>query len=214
MTRFSLHLLTLHSSVTQRSNIIVHHSLFQPIFSYFDPASSTWCVDANKPSSLSHRFIHKSGTERRIRGAALPRQRGPLLDQIRAWLAEATEEQLSEVPKMLRDVQLNVMEEKLENRFKEIMQQSPNCTLALYWRRRLLWNTESDSLQYKTTHSLPLIGHFCLFQNQYFDRRLLWRRCWKIEKHMSNLIWEKLCRLTQITVELLTWKLMFDVKFR
>ncbi|XP_041799039.1 tumor necrosis factor receptor superfamily member 6B-like [Chelmon rostratus] len=77
------------------------------------------------------RYIHKSGEVRRVRGAGIPRQRGPLLDQIRRWLAEAPEEQLKKLPEMLRATQLGYMAEKLESRLHEVQQQTPNCTVTL-----------------------------------------------------------------------------------
>lgn len=54
------------------------------------------------------------------------------MDQIRAWLAQAPEEQLKALPKMLKASQLCSLTEKLETIFKEIKQQSPNCTLPLF----------------------------------------------------------------------------------
>ncbi|XP_068591790.1 tumor necrosis factor receptor superfamily member 6B-like [Cebidichthys violaceus] len=71
------------------------------------------------------RYIHKSEE------GTLPKQRGPLMDQIRAWLAQAPEEQLKALPKMLQASQLCSLTDKLETIFKEIKQQSPNCTLPL-----------------------------------------------------------------------------------
>lgn len=69
---------------------------------------------ANEPSSSSDSYIRRSGGARRIRGTALPRQRGPLQDQIRAWLVEAPNEQLEKLPEMLRAAQLTSLAEKLE----------------------------------------------------------------------------------------------------
>ncbi|XP_071324750.1 tumor necrosis factor receptor superfamily member 6B-like [Trachinotus anak] len=62
---------------------------------------------------------------------SVPRQRGPLLHQIREWLAEAPEEQLRKVPQMLKASQLSSMADKLEKRLLEIKQQSPGCSLGL-----------------------------------------------------------------------------------
>ncbi|XP_076593924.1 uncharacterized protein LOC143324980 [Chaetodon auriga] len=76
------------------------------------------------------RYIHKSAEERRVSRTAHLRQRGPLQDQIRAWLAEAPEEQLEKLPEMLRAIQLSCMAEKLETRLTEIQQQTSNCTVA------------------------------------------------------------------------------------
>ncbi|XP_059195897.1 tumor necrosis factor receptor superfamily member 6B-like [Centropristis striata] len=59
----------------------------------------------------------------------LPGQRGPVLDQIRAWLAQATVEQLKSMPQMLTDSKLCVMREKLEKIVSDIKQQSPSCTV-------------------------------------------------------------------------------------
>ncbi|XP_039973303.1 tumor necrosis factor receptor superfamily member 6B-like [Xiphias gladius] len=61
----------------------------------------------------------------------VPRQRGPLLHQIRAWLSQATEEQLKKLPQMLKASQLNSIAEKLDRRLLEIQQLSHNCSLQL-----------------------------------------------------------------------------------
>ncbi|XP_051262896.1 tumor necrosis factor receptor superfamily member 6B isoform X2 [Dicentrarchus labrax] len=79
----------------------------------------------SKMKKFVARYIHKSGGERRIRGTVLPRQRGPLLDQIKAWLAESPDVQLKKLPAMLRATQLSSMAEKLERRLNEIKQH--NC---------------------------------------------------------------------------------------
>ncbi|XP_073341541.1 tumor necrosis factor receptor superfamily member 11B-like [Pagrus major] len=71
------------------------------------------------------RYIHKSG-ERHDMHTPVSRQRGPLMDEIRAWLAGASQEQLKRLPEMLRATQLTAMAEKLEKRLEEI-KQSPNC---------------------------------------------------------------------------------------
>uniref|UniRef100_A0A8C2Z0U8 TNFR-Cys domain-containing protein n=1 Tax=Cyclopterus lumpus TaxID=8103 RepID=A0A8C2Z0U8_CYCLU len=71
------------------------------------------------------RYIHKS------EDGTLPKQRGLLMDQIRAWLARAPEEQLKTLPKMLKASRLCNLTDKLEAMFNEIKQQSPNCTLPL-----------------------------------------------------------------------------------
>ncbi|XP_044063130.1 tumor necrosis factor receptor superfamily member 6B-like [Siniperca chuatsi] len=75
------------------------------------------------------RYIHKPRDKRCI-GGTVPRQRGPLLDQIRAWLAQAPTIELIKLPQMLRATQLSSMAEKLEKRLHEIEQQNPNCTLT------------------------------------------------------------------------------------
>ncbi|XP_010730678.3 tumor necrosis factor receptor superfamily member 6B [Larimichthys crocea] len=82
-----------------------------------------------KMKKFVSRYI-RSGQDRRIRDTVLPKQRGPLLDQIKAWLNEASLEQLKKLPEMLRATQLTVMADKLEKRLSEIQQQTSNCTLA------------------------------------------------------------------------------------
>lgn len=68
---------------------------------------------------------------RRIRGSALRhRLRGPLLDQIKAWLVEAPQEKLKQLTEMMRAIQLNSMAEKLEKTLNEIEQQTSNCTVV------------------------------------------------------------------------------------
>ncbi|AWO96889.1 putative tumor necrosis factor receptor superfamily member 11B-like [Scophthalmus maximus] len=62
---------------------------------------------------------------------SVPRQRGPLLLQIRAWLAQAPEEQLRKLPQMLQMSQLSSMAEKLQKRLLEIKLQSPGCSLCI-----------------------------------------------------------------------------------
>uniref|UniRef100_A0A665SWX7 TNFR-Cys domain-containing protein n=2 Tax=Echeneis naucrates TaxID=173247 RepID=A0A665SWX7_ECHNA len=62
---------------------------------------------------------------------SIPRQRGPLLQEIREWLATAPEEQLRKLPQMLRASQLNAIADKLEKRFQEIKQDNPDCVLTL-----------------------------------------------------------------------------------
>lgn len=61
----------------------------------------------------------------------MPKQRGPLLEEIKVWLDQATAEQLKNLPQMLKALQLNTMTENLEKRLKEIEQQATNCTLTL-----------------------------------------------------------------------------------
>ncbi|XP_047453742.1 tumor necrosis factor receptor superfamily member 6B-like isoform X2 [Mugil cephalus] len=73
-----------------------------------------------------HMYVPESGEER---PTTLPKQRGPLLDHIRRWLARAQEEQLRNLPE--RVSKLNTMAEKLEKRFSEIEQRIPNCTLSI-----------------------------------------------------------------------------------
>ncbi|XP_070691866.1 tumor necrosis factor receptor superfamily member 6B-like [Pempheris klunzingeri] len=84
-----------------------------------------------KMKKIVTRYMHKSGQERRTRGTTVRKQRGPLLDQMRAWLALATVEQLTKVPQMLRDNHLTSMVEKLRRRLSEIEQQNPNCNLTV-----------------------------------------------------------------------------------
>lgn len=61
----------------------------------------------------------------------VPKHRGPLQHQIKAWLAKAPVEQLKKVPEMLKASQLSSMAERLEKRVREIEQQAPNCSLTL-----------------------------------------------------------------------------------
>ncbi|XP_058504190.1 tumor necrosis factor receptor superfamily member 6B-like [Solea solea] len=62
---------------------------------------------------------------------SVPRQRGPLQQEIRAWLARAPEDQLRKLPQMLKASQLSCMADNLETRLMEIKQQSPGCSLSL-----------------------------------------------------------------------------------
>nr|XP_046256771.1 tumor necrosis factor receptor superfamily member 6B-like [Scatophagus argus] len=84
----------------------------------------------SKMKKFVSRYIQKAGVGRRVRGTSLPKQRGPLLDRIRAWLNEAPEEELKKLPNMLRTTHLNSMAQKLKQTFNEIKQQSPSCTLV------------------------------------------------------------------------------------
>ncbi|XP_034467666.1 tumor necrosis factor receptor superfamily member 6B-like [Hippoglossus hippoglossus] len=63
--------------------------------------------------------------------SSAPRQRGPLMHLITAWLAQAPEEQLRKLPQMLKASHLKNIAEKLEKRLMEIQQQSPSCSLNL-----------------------------------------------------------------------------------
>nr|XP_020444655.1 tumor necrosis factor receptor superfamily member 6B-like [Monopterus albus] len=74
-----------------------------------------------KMKKLVTRYIQKS----------VPRQRGPLLEKINVWLAQAPEKDLRQLPNMLKSSDLHSMADKLKKRFKEIEQQSPNCSLNL-----------------------------------------------------------------------------------
>ena len=91
------------------------------------PPSPLQYLDANKPPSPSDRYIYKSGEERRVRDTSVPRQRGPLMDEIRAWLDGASRDELKRLPQMLRATQLSAMAEKLEKRLEEI-KQGGNCS--------------------------------------------------------------------------------------
>uniref|UniRef100_A0A3Q4B1H3 TNFR-Cys domain-containing protein n=1 Tax=Mola mola TaxID=94237 RepID=A0A3Q4B1H3_MOLML len=62
-----------------------------------------------------------------IRRPRAPKQRGPLMDQIKTWLSEAPVEQLKKLPHMLKATQLNSMAEKLEKALHEIQQQDPSA---------------------------------------------------------------------------------------
>ncbi|XP_061574269.1 tumor necrosis factor receptor superfamily member 6B-like isoform X2 [Cololabis saira] len=77
------------------------------------------------------RNMYSSDEERGDEDASLTEQRGPLLGQIRAWLADAPVEKLRRIPQMLRAVQVNSMADKLDKRFSEIQEQSLDCTLTL-----------------------------------------------------------------------------------
>ena len=91
------------------------------------PPSPLQYLDANKPPSPTDRYIYKSGEERRVRDTSVPRQRGPLMDEIRAWLDGASRDELKRLPQMLRATQLSAMAEKLEKRLEEI-KQGGNCS--------------------------------------------------------------------------------------
>ncbi|KAM9310485.1 tumor necrosis factor receptor superfamily member 6B-like [Pholidichthys leucotaenia] len=74
------------------------------------------------------RNIHRS-EDRRTTRDTLPKGRQLLMDHIRTWLAQAPEEQLRDLPDMLKASHLNIVAEKLENRLEEIKKQSPHCSL-------------------------------------------------------------------------------------
>ncbi|KAM4569041.1 tumor necrosis factor receptor superfamily member 6B-like [Fundulus diaphanus] len=76
-----------------------------------------------------HRIVHKKQEDDCPGDSALPNQRGPLVDQIRAWLAQASAEQLKEVPKTLRIAQCGSIEIKLDRMLEEIKQHHPSCSL-------------------------------------------------------------------------------------
>uniref|UniRef100_UPI0037E8326B tumor necrosis factor receptor superfamily member 6B-like n=1 Tax=Semicossyphus pulcher TaxID=241346 RepID=UPI0037E8326B len=87
-------------------------------------------LNANKmPVQKMKRFV--SRYVRRSAEESRPRHRGHLMDHIRAWLAEATHEQLTQLPVMLRALHFNSLTEKLEKRLSEIKHQSPNCHVLL-----------------------------------------------------------------------------------
>ena len=83
--------------------------------------SSIYLCSPTKPTSPSHSYITSSAA----------RQRGPLMHQIKAWLAKAPEEQLRKLPEMLKASHIKIIAEKLETRLMEIQQQSPICSLNL-----------------------------------------------------------------------------------
>ncbi|XP_054898112.1 tumor necrosis factor receptor superfamily member 6B-like [Poeciliopsis prolifica] len=74
---------------------------------------------------LIHKVIHKNQED----DSALPKQRGPLVDMIRAWLAQASAEQLKELVKTMRDPQFSSIGTRLESILDEIKQQNPTCSL-------------------------------------------------------------------------------------
>ncbi|MEQ2287842.1 hypothetical protein AMECASPLE_016833 [Ameca splendens] len=75
-----------------------------------------------------HRILHKKEDE--CNGdSALPNRKGPLVDQIIAWLAQASAEQLKELPKTLRLPQFSSIGNKLDSILNEIKQQNPGCSL-------------------------------------------------------------------------------------
>ncbi|XP_034553927.1 tumor necrosis factor receptor superfamily member 6B-like [Notolabrus celidotus] len=73
------------------------------------------------------RYISRSAEGKRLR------RRGPRRDHIRVWLENANQEQLIQMPRMLRESQFNSVVEKLEERLREIRQQSQNCHLPQYF---------------------------------------------------------------------------------
>ncbi|XP_015239384.1 PREDICTED: tumor necrosis factor receptor superfamily member 6B-like [Cyprinodon variegatus] len=76
-----------------------------------------------------HRVLHKQREDDCPGDSALPKQRGPLLNQIRAWLAQASVEQLKELPKTVRVLKLTSIEIKLEKIILEIKERNPSCSL-------------------------------------------------------------------------------------
>uniref|UniRef100_A0A3P9P0P5 TNFR-Cys domain-containing protein n=1 Tax=Poecilia reticulata TaxID=8081 RepID=A0A3P9P0P5_POERE len=84
-----------------------------------------------KTSFLSphNRIIHKDQEDDFTGDSALPKQRGPLVDVIRAWLAQATPEQLKELAKTMRNSQFSSIGTKLESILDEIKQRNPTCSL-------------------------------------------------------------------------------------
>ncbi|XP_013869694.1 tumor necrosis factor receptor superfamily member 6B [Austrofundulus limnaeus] len=75
-----------------------------------------------------HRIIHRSDED--YVDMSFTRQRGPLLDQIRSWLAQAPVHQLKELPKTLRDSDLSSVADRLHNKLSEIKRQNPTCSLV------------------------------------------------------------------------------------
>ncbi|XP_027865033.1 tumor necrosis factor receptor superfamily member 6B-like [Xiphophorus couchianus] len=78
---------------------------------------------------LIHKIIHKNQEDDCTGDSALPKQRGPLVDVIRAWLAQASAEQLKMLAKSMRDSQFSSIGTKLESILDEIKQQDPTCSL-------------------------------------------------------------------------------------
>ncbi|XP_029307821.1 tumor necrosis factor receptor superfamily member 6B-like [Cottoperca gobio] len=78
-----------------------------------------------KMKAFIARYIHTTEDN----DTTLPKQR--VMDQFRAWLAHAPEEQLRKLPQMLKASKLCSRTEQLEQIVNEIKQQSPNCTLTL-----------------------------------------------------------------------------------
>lgn len=76
-----------------------------------------------------HRIIHNKQEDDWIGESALPRQRGPLVDQIRAWLTQASVEQLKDLPKTLRGPHFGSIRTKLDSFLNEMKQQNPSCSL-------------------------------------------------------------------------------------
>ncbi|KAM4735269.1 tumor necrosis factor receptor superfamily member 6B-like [Anableps anableps] len=76
-----------------------------------------------------HRIIHKEQENGWNAESALPKQRGPLVDQIRAWLAQASAEQLKELPEIMKAHQFCSISTKLESILNEIKRQNPRCSL-------------------------------------------------------------------------------------
>lgn len=74
----------------------------------------------------SVRFLQKPGR-------SVPRQRGPLLEQMTSWLAEARHERLRKLLETLRATQLNSLAKKLEKTLSDIQQRNPGCSLI--WHR-------------------------------------------------------------------------------
>lgn len=128
------------------------------------------------------RNVHKSGS--------VPRQRGPLLGQIKRWLSETPLEQLRKLPEMLRATQLSSMANKLHTFFSDVQQHNSNCTLiwgrsvfvydinvwcgyhTLNWKKRCLyfaamksWKIETES---RTTgcNSINLSSNVAVFLSQ------------------------------------------------
>lgn len=66
-------------------------------------------------------------------GSSVPKQRGPLLEQIISWLAEARLEELRKLPEMLRATQLTSMASKLEKAFSDIQERNSGCSLIWQW---------------------------------------------------------------------------------
>lgn len=93
------------------NNVILNVFLFE---------SKSCCV-------LPHRFVYK----RSVSKNSLPRTKGPLLELIQVWLAEAPRNELTKLPERLKEAQLCLISEKLDLVLSEIKQQNPDCTLVV-----------------------------------------------------------------------------------
>ncbi|XP_074540276.1 tumor necrosis factor receptor superfamily member 11B-like [Halichoeres trimaculatus] len=82
-------------------------------------------MSVQKMKKFISRHVSRTEETRRLR------RRGPLMTHIRAWLADASREQLLQFPTMLKESQCNSLVEKIQNRLDEIRQQSPHCGLHL-----------------------------------------------------------------------------------
>lgn len=61
----------------------------------------------------------------------LPRTRGPLLNQIKDWLAEAPRDEVLQLPGRLREPPFRSISEELDKLLCEIELQNPGCSLTV-----------------------------------------------------------------------------------